>query len=128
MEITQPSGISTLERWLAAIQQLKDTVTIGLMNILLLFGLMFGIAIPGLVLYFLRWRLVRGKGSRGSAAVIWALGCLHELLCAVLFLSSSNQSELGDMSLIGYGYVLGVVVSAAGFLVTTNRAEEAVHS
>lgn len=126
MEIKSSSGITSLGRWLAAIQQTKDTVTIVLMNILLLFGLMFGVAIPGLILYFLRWRLVREKGSRKGAATIWALSCLHELLCAILFLSSSNQSELGDTSLIGCGYVLGMLISAAGFLVATTNTEEAV--
>jgi hypothetical protein len=61
--------ISALGRWLAGAQQLKDTVTIVSMNFVLLFGLLiFGLPIPGLVLYFLRWRMVRGRGTRAGAS------------------------------------------------------------
>lgn len=110
-----PAGV-----WLARAQQLKDTLTILSLNVLLLFGLMaFGLPVPGLVLYGLRWRLARGRGSRSFAAVLWGLGLGHEVLCALLFSSADMHSELHEMATwLTWGYALGAVISAAGLLQT----------
>jgi hypothetical protein len=110
-----PAHISVLGVWLARAQQLKDTVTILGMNFMLLFGLlMFGLPIPGLVLYFLRWRLTRGKARRAYAALLWALGLGHELL---LFASTDAHAELHDMAdYLTLGYTLGAGISVAGLL------------
>ncbi|MBX0290884.1 hypothetical protein K3G63_10565 [Hymenobacter sp. HSC-4F20] len=108
-----PAGTS-LGRWLAGAQQLKDTLTIVGLNFMLLFGLLiFGLPIPGLILYALRWRLVRGKATRPQALRIWSLSLGHELLCALLFFSQEIQQELGSYaSWIGSGYLLGAAISA----------------
>ena len=112
--------ISSLGRWLAGAQQLKDTVTILGMNFVLLFGLLFfGLPIPGLVLYLLRWRLVRGQGSRSAATRHWGFTLGHELLCAALFASADIRSELHELAdYLTLGYGLGALLSAAGLLVT----------
>ena len=114
------SEISRLGRWLAGAQQLKDTLTIVGMNIVLLFGLLFfGLPLPGLVLYALRWRLMRGKATRANAIWLWALGLLHELLCVALFASTDVRSELHEMAeYLTYGYALGAFISLAGLFET----------
>lgn len=108
---------TSLGRWLAGAQQLKDTLTILGLNVLLLFGLLLlGLPIPGLVLYALRWRLARGKATQNRALWIWGLSVVHELLCAVLFFSQEVHQELGSYaSWIGSGYLLGAALSAVGF-------------
>ncbi|MFD2786599.1 hypothetical protein [Hymenobacter rubripertinctus] len=106
-------------RWLAALQQAKDTVTILGMNFMLLFGLMMGIAVPGLILYFLRWKLVRATGSPATAIRIWGWSLVHEFLCVILFASEGTQQELHGMAtLLAYGYTLGIVVSMAGLVMS----------
>jgi hypothetical protein len=109
---------STLGLWLARLQQLKDTITILGMNVILLFGLLFlGLPIPGLVLYFLRWRLTRGRPRREFATRLWGFGLVHELLCAALFASTDMHAELHEMAeYLSLGYALGAVISAAGLL------------
>ncbi|UOQ72182.1 hypothetical protein [Hymenobacter cellulosilyticus] len=115
--IAAPAEISTTGRWLAGAQQLKDTLTILGMNILLLFGVLCGIAIPGLVLYFLRWKLVRGKGRRQSAATHWAITLVHELCCGLLFMSADMQNELHEWGAgLAVGYLLGCLISLAGLI------------
>ncbi|MCB2407396.1 hypothetical protein [Hymenobacter lucidus] len=112
------SEISPLGRWLAGAQQLKDTLTILGMNIVLLFGfLFFGLPLPGLVLYGLRWRLARGTASRVNAIWLWALGLLHEVVCAALFASADVRSELHEMAeYLTYGYALGAFISLVGLI------------
>jgi hypothetical protein len=110
--------ISSLGRWLAGAQQLKDTITIVGMNFMLLFGLLFfGLPIPGLILYWLRWRLVRGQGGRNYALRLWGFSFLHEILCAALFASTDMHAELHEVAeYLTVGYLLGAAFSAAGLL------------
>jgi len=117
------AGISSLSRWLAGAQQLKDTATILGMNFMLLFGLLFfGLPIPGLVLYYLRWRLVRGQISRHYAARIWGFSLGHEILCAALFASTEMRAELHEVAeYLTVGYLLGAAISAAGLLTGISR-------
>ena len=112
-----PLQISRLGRWLAGAQQLKDTLTILGMNIMLLFALLFfGLPIPGLILYFLRWRLARGVGSYSRALVLWGLSAVHELLCILLFQSAEIQTELHEVAYwLSFGYTIGLLLSSAGF-------------
>jgi hypothetical protein len=110
-----PHISSRLGRWLAGAQQLKDTLTIIGLNFLLLFALLFfGLPIPGLILYFLRWRLARGLGSYNRAIVLWALSALHELLCVLLFQSVEMKTELhAAADWLSFGYTFGLVISLA---------------
>lgn len=112
-----PLPISRLARWLAGAQQLKDTLTILGLNFMLVFALFFyGLPIPGLVLYFLRWRLASGRGSYQRAVVLWALSAVHEFLCMLLFQSTEMKAELHEWSgWLSFGYTLGLVLSLAGF-------------
>ncbi|UOQ78232.1 hypothetical protein MUN84_06500 [Hymenobacter sp. 5516J-16] len=121
MENTLNSSEATttqLGHYLAILQQLKDTITMLLMNFMLFFGILFyGIAVPGLVLYVLRWQLVRGKNNWQKAALLWGLGVVHELLCVVLFWSVGAEDDLFECgSYLAYGYMAGVGISLAGFL------------
>jgi hypothetical protein len=55
----------------------KDSFPIGVLsNGMLLFGVLFGVAIPELVHYELRWMLMRRASP--SAFELWALSLAHE--------------------------------------------------
>jgi len=125
-----PSEISPLGRWLAVVQQLKDTLTIVGLNFLLVIALFFyGLPIPGLVLYFLRWRLASGKGSYHRALVLWCLGAAHELLCMLLFQSADMKGELHDWAdWLSFGYTLGLIISLAGFAEALYSGQKAKRS
>ncbi|KAA9338376.1 hypothetical protein F0P96_05955 [Hymenobacter busanensis] len=112
-EHTQPvAGYSPYGRWIATAQQVKDTLTIVAMNLMLLVP----IAWPGLVLYFLRWRLTKRTAKRGTAITLWALTFVHELLCVWLFISSKHDPDMAGMLPFEIGYIVGMMVSVAGLL------------
>lgn len=107
---------SRLQRGLAVAQQVKDSLTIGL-----LFGVLFGIAIPGLVLYGLRWKLVRRASP--SAFGLWALSLAHELGWIVIF-GTAGPNEY-DLDWCVGGYALGVVTcSLALFELHASRTQQ----
>ncbi|WBA40313.1 hypothetical protein [Hymenobacter canadensis] len=112
------SEAKPLGRWLALTQQLKDLLSMALLGFALLFGVLVGIAIPGLVLFFVRWRLLGTTTSHATRNTIWLLTLLHELVWAAVFLSESGASEMGDTTSLGYSYALGVVVSICGLAAT----------
>lgn len=114
----EPSLKAThLSRWLASAQQLKDTLTILGMHILFVFGLLFGIGIPGLILYFLRWRIVRGNSSPQRTQVLWCLGFVHEFLCVLLFQSAEIKTELHETAeWVSIGYMIGLGISLTGLI------------
>jgi hypothetical protein len=109
---------TTLQRWLAIAQQMKDTVTIILMlsTGMLIFGVLFGIAVPGLVLYCLRWKLVPEGASQHRAGWLWLLTLAHELICAACFLNAGPQEDDLIINHLDIGYGLGVLVSLFGLL------------
>lgn len=117
LTLPAPLPISRLGRWLAVAQQIKDTLTIVGLNLLLLFALLFyGLPIPGLVLYCLRWRLARGVGSYQRAVILWGLSAVHEFLCMLLFQSTEMKAELHEWSeWLSFGYTLGLLLSLTGF-------------
>ncbi|UOQ52970.1 hypothetical protein [Hymenobacter cellulosivorans] len=124
-----PADLSVTSRWLAGAQQTKDTLTIIGMNVLLVFGLLCGIAIPGLVLYFLRWKLVRGKGRRQSALTHWGITLAHEFCCVLLFMSTDMQNELHEWGAgLAVGYGIGCLISLAGLLETWQHSSPATNS
>ncbi|QNE40460.1 hypothetical protein F1C16_13280 [Hymenobacter sp. NBH84] len=101
-------------KWLVATQQFKDSVTILELNVLLLFGILCGIAIPGLILFFLRWRLVLGKCNGKRTVILWGLTLLHESFCVLLFSLQEMQSDAltqGIAGLLVIGYSIGVGIS-----------------
>lgn len=107
-----------LQRWLAIAQQVKDSVIIFLMLTtgMLIFGVLFGIAIPGLVLYFQRWKLVPEGASQERGGWLWLLTLVHELIWTVIF--GVNQQS-NDSFIIGHleiGYGLGALISLFALL------------
>jgi len=109
---------ATLQRWLAIAQQTKDTVTIILMlsTGMLIFGVLFGIAIPGLVLYCLRWKLVPEGANRDRTGWLWLLTLAHELVWATCFLNAGPQEDDLIIGHLDIGYGLGALVSLFGLL------------
>ena len=91
------------------------------MNFVLLFGLLIGIGIPGLVLYFLRWGLIFGQPGHRRAQALWGLGLIHEIACVVLFSSSSMQAEIGTISnWLAKGYAIGAIISFSALLASSS--------
>ena len=114
---------STLQRGLALAQQVKDTINILLFlgNGYLIMGVIFGgFAIPGLVLYALRWSQLRAQGGRAASGWLWLLSLGHELLCAGMFADDhphvrqgENDDPLGHFEPL---YLLGAAICLAGLL------------
>jgi hypothetical protein len=106
----------TASRVVAALMQVKDTAAILLLlsNGALIVGVFCGFGVPGLVLYGLRWRQVRGRAARNSTVVQAVLSLLHELFCTCLFYSQSPTEELFEHSealtiLYGLGTLLSML-------------------
>jgi hypothetical protein len=96
-------------------QQIKDVITILLLNLMLLVP----IAWPGLILFGFRWGLLRKSTSLTKAAVIWSCTFVHEVLCFMLFASSSSSDEAIGLIPDHYyvwGYAVGIGLSAIGLL------------
>jgi hypothetical protein len=100
---------------LAWAQQIKDIITILLMNLMLLVP----IAWPGLILFGVRWALLKKSTSWSKAAVVWSCTFVHEVLCFILFASSSPSDEAVGLVPDHYyalGYAIGIGLSAAALL------------
>jgi hypothetical protein len=121
-QITLPLR-SPRQRLLALAQQIKDTgnILLFLGNGYLFFGVIFGgLAIPGLVLYCLRWQLLRRTGRPAGSAWLWSLSLGHELFCTLLFYSDHPHVKQGenDSPLDHYEplYLLGAAICLWGLL------------
>jgi hypothetical protein len=106
----------TASRVVAALMQVKDTAAILLLlsNGALIVGVFCGFGVPGLVLYGLRWRQVRGRTARKSMMVQAVLSLLHELFCTCLFYGQNPTEEFFEHSqaltmLYGLGALLSMV-------------------
>lgn len=111
----------TASRVVAALMQLKDTAAILLLlsDGCLLFGIILGFGIPGLVLYGLRWRQVRGRGRRGAIVAQAILSLLHELFWTYAFYgvkASTDGPAYPEVLTLLYG--LGALLSLGQLLVT----------
>ena len=105
--------------WLAALMQAKDTFNILLMlaDGTLIFGIIFGIGIPGLILYALRWRQVRRRVGRGSILVLAALSLAHEIYWAYFFQHDITSAEpVEHAKVLSLLYLLGAVLSGVQLL------------
>jgi hypothetical protein len=106
----------TASRVVAALMQVKDTAAILLLlsNGALIVGVFCGFGVPGLVLYGLRWRQVRGRAARNSIVVQAMLSLLHELFWTCVFYGQSPTEEFSEYSqaltmLYGLGALLSMV-------------------
>ena len=115
-----------LRRGLAILQQVKDSITIVAMlsTGMLLFGILFGVAIPGLVLYAMRWKLVP-RGTNRAGSWLWVLTLVHEFVWAALFCVAHPQHDEMMPEHYEVGYLLGVATSllaliAGGWPATSN--------
>lgn len=86
---------STTSRVVAGLMQVKDTVPILLLlsKGALLPGFIFMLGIPGLVLYWLRWRQVWGRAGRRAVVTQAALSLLHELFWVGIFYSAEVWTD-----------------------------------
>ena len=101
-------------RLVATLMQLKDTAAILLLlsNGYLLFGILFGFGIPGLVLYGLRWRQVRGRAGRGAVVTQAVFSLLHELFWTYTFHGQSFDNEpINNREVLIMLYGLGALLS-----------------
>ncbi|QJX45885.1 hypothetical protein HMJ29_02605 [Hymenobacter taeanensis] len=109
---------------LAGAQQIKDITTIVFMNLMLLVP----IAWPGLVLFGFRWALLKKATSSARAAVLWSCTFVHEVLCFILFASSSASDEtigLLPNYYYAWGYAIGIGLSAIALLELMYRSSAA---
>jgi hypothetical protein len=111
----------TASRLVAGLMQLKDTAAILLLlsDGALLFGIILGFGIPGLVLYGLRWRQVRGRASRKAIVVQAVLSLLHELFLTYAFYGEKADNEPPHYpELLTVLYGLGALLSLVQLLIT----------
>lgn len=123
----EPLAASTASRVVAALMQLKDTAAILLLlsDGSLLFGIICLFGIPGLVLYGLRWRQVRGRAGRGAVLTQAVLSLLHELFWTYAFYgekASSDSTAYPEVLTVLYG--LGALLSLGQLVVTIGAADE----
>jgi Na+/proline symporter len=110
-------------RVIASLMQLKDTANILLLlsNGTLLFGICMGFGVPGLVLYGLRWRQVRGRAKRGGIIGQTLLSLLHELFWANSFYKERDTTEpFEHHEILVVLYGLGALLSAIHLLVAVS--------
>lgn len=110
-------------RALAVLMQVKDTANILLMlaSGALLFGIFFGIGIPGLILYALRWRQVKRPVVRAAVLVQAGLSVAHEVFWALYFQNDITSTEPMEHSgLLSGLYWLGAGLSAIQLLLVAS--------
>lgn len=114
-------------RLMASLMQIKDTAAILLLlsDGSLLFGIICLFGVPGLVLYGLRWRQVRGRAGRGAVVTQAVLSLLHELFWTYAFYdvkASNDGPPHPEVLTLLYG--LGAVLSLGQLLIATLGATE----
>lgn len=108
--------LSRLGRALAGLQVAKETLTIVFLGLPLLWEapLLAPAALPGLVLYWLRWRMAfLNDLPRRAALVVWALTLVDELWGLVLFLRFNANPTAREMWLLRWSYGLGLGLTLA---------------
>ena len=123
----EPLEASTASRVVAALMQLKDTAAILLLlsDGSLLLGIICLFGIPGLVLYGLRWRQVRGRAGRGAVLTQAVLSLLHELFWTYTFYgekASSDGTAYPGVLTVLYG--LGALLSLGQLVIAISVADE----
>jgi len=111
----------------AALMQAKDTAAILLLlsDGSLLFGIICLFGVPGLVLYGLRWRQVRGRAGRRAVVGQAVLSLLHELFWTYAFhdvKASNDCPHHPEVLTLLYG--LGAVLCVAQLLAVWTATQE----
>lgn len=111
---------SIASRVVASLMQIKDTAAILLLlsDGSLIFGIICLFGIPGLVLYGLRWRQVRGRTRRAAVITQAVLSLLHELFWAYAFhgeKASTDGPAYPEALTVLYG--LGALLSVVQLVV-----------
>jgi hypothetical protein len=117
----------TASRIAAGLMQVKDSVAILILlsDGYLTFGIIWGFGIPGLVLYWLRWRQVRGRTGRGAIIAQAVCSLLHELLWVSVFYGQRTASEpLNYHEACTMLYGLGALLSLAQLLVALTDSQD----
>jgi hypothetical protein len=117
---------STAGRVVAGLMQVKDTVPILLLlgKGSLLPGFIFALGIPGLVLYWLRWRQVWGRAGRGAVVTQAALSLLHELFWVCVFYSAEVWTDgPAFFEALAIFYGLGALLSLVQLVVAMSDQE-----
>ncbi|MBD2724239.1 hypothetical protein [Hymenobacter armeniacus] len=106
--------LSKLGRGLAAVQVLKETLSIVFLGLPLVQEepLVLLSALPGVVLYLLHWQLALGRVGRVFAAVVWALTLLDELWGLLLF-QELDAPTRGQVRMLHWSYFLGLGIILA---------------
>jgi toxin CptA len=101
--------ISPLGRALAAVQVLKETLSIIFLGLPLVkeAPLVLLSALPGVALYLLHWQLALGRVGRIFAAAVWVLTLLDELWGLFLFKELDSPTR-GQIRMLYWSYFLGL--------------------
>lgn len=102
--------ISRYGRSLAAVQILKETLTIIFLGLPLVqeSPIVLFSALPGVVLYLLHWQLALGRVGRFFATVVWVLTLLDELWGLFLFRELEDAPSRGQIRMLHWSYFLGL--------------------
>ena len=116
--IPSPKQLSPLGRGLAALQLAKETATIVLLGVPLLYErpLLVLTALPGLVLYLFRGVMVLSNMRRRAAVIIWVFTLLDELWGLALYHQAVDAPTMRQLRYVHWSYRLGLVFSLAALL------------
>lgn len=113
--LPRPQRLSALGRGLAAAQLAKETLTVVLLGLPLLWQqpLLAPAAIPGLVLYLFRWVMVLGRVPRRAAGRVWWLTLLDELWGLSLYLHAYDAPTARQLRYLKWSVGLGLGLTVA---------------
>lgn len=107
--------LSALGRALAALQLVKETLTVVLLGLPLLVQqpVLVPAVLPGLVLYLYRWGMVLGQVPRRVARVVWGLTLLDEIWGLLIYHSVVNEPTARQLRYLTWSYGLGLTFTLA---------------
>jgi len=128
--IPSPKMLSPLGRALAALQLAKETATIVLLGVPLLYErpLLVLATLPGMALYLFRWVVVLSNMRRRAVVAIWVLTIIDELWGLALYLRAVDAPTMRQLRYLNWSYGLGLVFSLAALLeIGYQRYRERAH-
>jgi len=128
--IPSPKMLSPLGRALAALQLAKETATIVLLGVPLLYErpLLVLATLPGMALYLFRWVVVLSNMRRRAVVAIWVLTIIDELWGLALYLRAVDAPTLRQPRYLTWSYGPGPVFSLAALLeIGYQRYRERAH-